>query len=111
MNDSVSETADREISTTPVFNAPRHVVWKAWTDPMPIARWWGSYGFTTTTREYAPGGAWLFTMHGPDGTDHRNDVLFAAVVAPEMIEYDHGSSPVFHVRSNSRRKANVKQDC
>jgi uncharacterized protein YndB with AHSA1/START domain len=98
MND-LSPTTDREISTTRTFDAPRELVWSVWTDPKHIEQWWGPNGFTTTTKEYdlRPGGVWLFTMHGPDGTDYRNDVTFTAVVEPELLQYDHGPSPIFSV--------------
>ena len=91
-------TADREIGTTRIFAAPRRLVWKAWSTPEHLGQWWGPNGFTTTTKvfELKPGGQWLFTMHGPDGTDYRNDIVFTAVVEPERLEYDHGPSPVFH---------------
>ena len=64
-------TTEREIASTRVFAAPRELVWKAWTDPKHIEQWWGPIGFTTTTKEFdlRPGGKWLHTMHGPDGTD------------------------------------------
>jgi uncharacterized protein YndB with AHSA1/START domain len=99
MNDAISPAADREIGTTRTFDAPRELVWEVWTDPDHITNWWGPYGFTTTTSEYdlRPGGKWLFTMRGPDGTDYRNDVTFTSVVEPELLEYDHGPSPVFSV--------------
>lgn len=97
-NGSVSETADREIAVTRILVAPRQLVWSVWTDPKHLEQWWGPNGFTTTTKTFdlKPGGQWLFTMHGPDGTDYRNDITFAVVVEPELIEYDHGPSPVFH---------------
>lgn len=59
----------------------------------------GPIGFTTTTKvfELRPGCQWLPTMHGPDGTDYRNDITFTAVVEPERIEYDHGPNPLFYV--------------
>jgi len=93
-----SATADREISSTRIFDAPRELVWRAWTEPKHIEKWWGPIGFTTTTKvfDFRPGGQWLHTMHGPDGTDYRNDITFTDVVEPERIEYDHGPSPVFH---------------
>src|SRR3982751_6799515 len=99
MNDANGGTSDREISTARVFDAPRELVWQVWTDPKHIEQWWGPNGFTTTTKEYdlRPGGVWLFTMHGPDGTDYRNDVSFTAVVAPELLEYKHGPSAIFNV--------------
>ena len=64
--------ADRTIVTTRVIDAPRALVFKAWTDPAHIAEWWGPDGFTTTIREMDVrlGGAWRFMMHGPDGVDY-----------------------------------------
>src|SRR5512134_1501914 len=92
-------TAEREISAMRTFDAPRHLVWDAWTNPDAITQWWGPVGFTTTTKlfEFRPGGQWLHTMHGPDGTDYRNDIVFTSIVDRERIEYDHGPSPLFHV--------------
>jgi uncharacterized protein YndB with AHSA1/START domain len=93
-----ASVTDREIATTRLLNAPRSLVWKVWTDPERIKQWWGPIGFTTTTKvfEFRPGGQWLFTMHGPDGTDYRNDVTYTTIDEPERIEYDHGPSPIFH---------------
>ena len=96
--DTALDTADREIAATRVFDAPRSLVWTVWTDPKHLAEWWGPNGFTTTTKVFdlRPGGEWLFTMHGPDGTDYRNDITFTVIIGPERLEYDHGPSPVFH---------------
>lgn len=96
-NASSSATSEREISTVRMFQAPRPLVWTAWTVPEHLAQWWGPNGFTTTTEEFdlRPGGKWLFTMHGPDGTDYRNEIGFITVVEPELLEYDHGPSPIF----------------
>jgi uncharacterized protein YndB with AHSA1/START domain len=98
MSNENTDTTEREIGSTRVFDAPRELVWKVWTDPEHIGRWWGPNGFTTTTKQFElkPGGLWLFTMHGPDGTDYRNEITFTAVAKPERLEYDHGPSPVFH---------------
>jgi uncharacterized protein YndB with AHSA1/START domain len=87
----------REIRTTRTFRAPRELVFKAWTDPKHISRWWGPVGFTTTTHrmELRPGGAWSHTMHGPDGTDYKNEVVFVEVREPDRIVFDHVSLPKF----------------
>jgi uncharacterized protein YndB with AHSA1/START domain len=81
--------ADREIVITRVFDAPRELIWNAWTDPKQIVRWWGPRGFTTTIHEMdvRPGGVWRHTMHGPDGTDYPNQNVFIEVVKPERIVY------------------------
>ena len=57
-----------------------------------MGKWWGPTGFTTTTHEMSvkPGGAWRFIMHGPDGTDYDNEILYHEVVKPERLVYDHG---------------------
>ena len=54
------DTSDREIIITRTFNAPRELVWQAWTDPKQIVKWWGPIGFTNTLFEMdvRPGGIW-----------------------------------------------------
>jgi len=86
-----ANTADREIVTTRVFDAPRELVWEAWTNPKHVANWWGPRGFTTTIEQMdvRPGGVWKHTMHGPDGTDYPNKSIFKEVVKPERIVYSH----------------------
>jgi uncharacterized protein YndB with AHSA1/START domain len=97
------EAAD-EILTSRRIAAPRAIVFKAWTSPEHVDAWWGPNGFRTTTTEMriAPGGVWNFTMHGPDGTDYPNQIVFTEVVDAERLVYDHGdgkpgSPPHFHV--------------
>ena len=74
------------------FDAPRDLVFEAWTDAKHLAQWWGPNGFTTTTSffEFRPGGVWRFVMHGPDGRDYQNRVTFDEIVRPERIVYRHG---------------------
>ncbi|MEA2415096.1 MAG: hypothetical protein QOI58_1753 [Thermoanaerobaculia bacterium] len=94
---SSSDTASREIATTRVFDAPRDLVFDAWTSPEHIGQWWGPNGFTTTTHsmDVRPGGEWIFVMHGPDGTDYKNHIVYREVVRPERLVYDHVSGPLF----------------
>jgi uncharacterized protein YndB with AHSA1/START domain len=84
-------TADREMIVTRVLDAPRELVFDAWTKPHHVARWWGPNGFTTTIHEMdvRPGGEWRLVMHGPDGTDYRNHFVFIDVVRPERIVFKH----------------------
>ena len=86
------DASDREIVITRVFDAPREIVWSAWTDPKQVVQWWGPRGFTTTIHEMdvRPGGVWRLTMHGPDGTDYPNKSVFIEVVKPERIVFSHG---------------------
>lgn len=85
-------TADREIVIARVFDAPRELVWEAWTNPRHVAQWWGPRGFTTTIEEMdvRPGGVWKHVMHGPDGTDYPNRSVFTEVLKPERIVFSHG---------------------
>jgi len=90
---------DREIVTTRVFDAPRERVFRAWTDPDHLAKWWGPKGFTNTFQEFdmRQGGNWRFVMHGPDGVDYKNKSVFVEVVKPERIVFQHVSGPRFQV--------------
>jgi uncharacterized protein YndB with AHSA1/START domain len=74
------------------FDAPRELVFSAWTDVKHLAQWWGPNGFTTTTSsfEFRPGGVWRFVMHGPDGRDYQNRITFDEIVPPQRIVYRHG---------------------
>ena len=87
----MENTADREIIQTRLLNAPRSLVWQAWTDPKHLIHWWGPDGFTNTFHEISvkPGGIWRFMMHGPDGVDYPNRIEFLEVVEPEKITYRH----------------------
>jgi uncharacterized protein YndB with AHSA1/START domain len=83
---------DREIVATRIFNVPRELIFKVWTDPQHIAQWWGPRGFVTTTfkMDVKPGGVWRFVMHGPDGRDYENKITYLEVVEPERLVYKHG---------------------
>jgi len=91
-NSAPADTADREIVITRVFDAPRELVWQAWTDPRHVVHWWGPTGFTTTIEkmDVRPGGVWKHVMHGPDGTNYPNSSVFKEVVKPERIVFSHG---------------------
>jgi uncharacterized protein YndB with AHSA1/START domain len=86
------EQDPRSIIAVREFDAPRELVFEAWTDPQHLAQWWGPNGFTTTTSRFdmRPGGVWRFVMHGPDGRDYQNRITFEEVVPPERIVYRHG---------------------
>jgi uncharacterized protein YndB with AHSA1/START domain len=82
---------DREIVIERIVDAPRELVWRAWTEADQIAQWWGPNGFTTTIHEMHVriGGVWRFIMHGPDGTDYPNRIVYREIVKPERLVYDH----------------------
>jgi uncharacterized protein YndB with AHSA1/START domain len=97
--DELVANADREIIATRVFDAPRELVFQMWTDPEHVAQWWGPRGFTNTIYEMdvRPGGVWRFVMHGPDGVDYQNKVVYIEIVKPERLVYSHVSGPQFHM--------------
>ena len=85
-----------ELVLTRAFNAPRELVFEAWTDPKHLAHWWGPRGFTTRILEMdvRPGGAWRYVMRGPDGNDYPFDGVYVEVIEPERLVFDgsiHGS--------------------
>jgi uncharacterized protein YndB with AHSA1/START domain len=90
------ESDSRSIIGVREFDAPRDLVFSAWTDPRHLAQWWGPNGFTTTTHSFdlRPGGVWRFVMHGPDGRDYQNRITFEEVMPPERIVYRHGGDDV-----------------
>ena len=89
---STVSTSEREIVLSRVFDAPRELVWRAFTDPARLANWWGPVGFTTRTHrmDVKPGGAWRFVMVGPDGREYQNLITYLEVKEPERLHYKHG---------------------
>ncbi|MEV8596180.1 SRPBCC family protein [Streptomyces sp. NPDC052013] len=85
-------TADREIVISRVIDAPRELVFEAFTEVRHLSRWWGPEGFTTTTRsfEFREGGEWDFVLHGPDGTDYSEWIRWLHIAPPERIALLHG---------------------
>ncbi len=97
LTDYLAETSNwaaRSIVVTRVFDAPRNLVFDAWTDSRHVGNWYGPRGFTLTTYEMdvRPGGVWRFTMHGPDGVDYPNKITYIEIVKPERLVYDHGGA-------------------
>ncbi|HWF45169.1 MAG TPA: SRPBCC domain-containing protein [Candidatus Kapabacteria bacterium] len=94
-----SSSIDRTMAATRILNAPRELVWKILTDPDHIEHWWGPNGFSLTTHEHElrKGGEWNFTMHGPDGTNFRNEMVFEELVPMERIVLTHGPTPKFQM--------------
>ena len=98
---SIATKTGREVVISRVLDAPRELVFEAWTDPRHVGQWWGPHGFTNTIHEMdvRPGGVWRFIMHSPDGVDYVNKVVFIEIVKPERLVYHHGDEGVvgFHV--------------
>lgn len=77
------------VTMTRVFDAPRELVYKAWTDPGHLAQWWGPHGFTNPVCEVdlRPGGTWRIDMRGPDGTIYPSTGRYLEIVELERIVY------------------------
>jgi uncharacterized protein YndB with AHSA1/START domain len=86
---STSTTAGRELVVTRVIDAPRRLVFKTWTQPEHIARWWGPQGYTTIHCEMdiRVGGAYRFGMRSPQGTEHWKRGVYREIVEPERIVF------------------------
>ncbi len=68
------------------FDAPRALVWRAWTDPQMLNAWWGPETLTTTAvLDFRPAGELAMTMHAPDGTDYPITGEFGDIVENELL--------------------------
>jgi uncharacterized protein YndB with AHSA1/START domain len=95
LQETSSPVAERELRASRLFKAPRPLVYKMWTEPEHIAKWWGPRGFTTTIQamDVRPGGEWRFILHGPDGTDYPNHTVYEELAPPERLVLRHVSWP------------------
>ncbi len=79
-----------EITITRVFDAPRELVWRAWTEPEQLARWWGPRGWTvpleTITMDVRPGGTFRLTnVNDEDGREVPQEGVYREVAEPERL--------------------------
>ena len=83
----------QELRLTPVFNAPRASVWQAWTDPKPLAQWWGPHHFTNPLCEVdvRAGGIIRIDMRGPNGVTYPMSGVYLEVVEPERLVFTSGA--------------------
>ncbi len=86
-----SVLSERTIVIERAFDAPRDLVWKMWTDPDEVARWWGPECFTTPREtiefDLRPGGVRRLTMVGPDGEEYPSDGRFGLVEPPTRLSF------------------------
>jgi uncharacterized protein YndB with AHSA1/START domain len=84
-----TEARERELVITRIFDAPRNVVFQAWTEPGRAARWWGPQGFVTTycDMDVRPGGAFRVCMCSPEGVEHWKQGVYREVVEPERLGF------------------------
>jgi uncharacterized protein YndB with AHSA1/START domain len=88
-NSTAANSVDLELVITRIFDAPRGLVWKAWSEPERMAKWAGPRGFTMTSCEMGtrPGGSFSMSMRSPEGTDHRVRGVYHEIVEGERLVY------------------------
>jgi uncharacterized protein YndB with AHSA1/START domain len=90
-SDAIATSSERELVITRVLDAPRELVFKAWTEAEQVARWWGPKGFETTFCEMdiRPGGAYRVGMRSPQGTHHVRRGVYREIIEPERIAFTY----------------------
>jgi len=86
-NSPATTSTERELVIERVFDAPRELVWKAWTEPEHFERWWGPKGFTTPfcKIDLRVGGTFLYCMRSPEGKDYWGTGVYREIVPRERI--------------------------
>jgi uncharacterized protein YndB with AHSA1/START domain len=86
-NTTAANAADQEFVITRVFDAPRELVWKAWTDPERMKHWWGPKGFKAiaSKMDLRPGGTYHYGLRAPDGSTMWGKFVYREIVRPERI--------------------------
>jgi len=84
---AATKPAERDLIITRVFDAPRELVWKVWTEPAHLMRWWGPKGFTTPVCkiDFRVGGEYLNCMRSPEGQDFWSKGVFREIVPHERL--------------------------
>jgi len=85
------QTDERTIVITRVLDAPRELVFEAWTRPEHLARWFGPHGFSAPdiVADVRKGGAWRACIRSPEGTDYWMHGVYREVVPPERLVFTH----------------------
>lgn len=86
---SDADIAPRTLVLSRVFDAPRAVLFQAWTTPAQVAAWWGPLGYVTThcDMDIRPGGSFRVCMRSPEGVDHWKLGVYREIVAPERLVF------------------------
>jgi uncharacterized protein YndB with AHSA1/START domain len=81
--------SNQDFVITRIFDAPRDLVWKAFTDPQHMKQWWGPKGFTViqSKMDLRPGGSYLYGMKAPDGSAMWGKFVYREVVPPERMVF------------------------
>jgi uncharacterized protein YndB with AHSA1/START domain len=100
---AATNAGERELVITRIFDAPRELVFKAWTKPERVKRWWGPNGWTLPVCkiDLRPGGVWRYCMRSPEGQDSRGKAVYHEIVELERNGYtdtfaDEEGNPIRH---------------
>ena len=87
----ITEPNKCDLVITRVFDAPIEQVWKAWTDPKHVMRWWGTEGFTSPLAklDFREGGTSLVCMSSPEYGDQYSTWQYRKIAPMQRIEYIH----------------------
>lgn len=90
-NRTAVKSSEPALTITRIFDAPRGLVFKAWTEREHLMRWWGPRGFTVTFCEMdlRPGGPWRISMRSPEGREDRQRGIFREIVRPERLVFTY----------------------
>ncbi|MBX3061957.1 MAG: SRPBCC family protein [Anaerolineae bacterium] len=88
-NKTIVSTAGKQLNMERIFNAPRQLVFEAWSKPEYLARWWGPQGWTlpVCNVDFRVGGSWHYCIRGPEGEESWGKALYHEIVVPERIVY------------------------
>ncbi|HLI79765.1 MAG TPA: SRPBCC domain-containing protein [Candidatus Binataceae bacterium] len=83
--------SSRELVITRVFDAPRALVFKVWTQPEHLSQWWGPHGFTVLQCEmdFRVGGGWYIRMRSAEGREDRQRGVIREIVAPQLLVFTY----------------------
>jgi uncharacterized protein YndB with AHSA1/START domain len=88
-NNITTNVDENELVITRIFDAPRELVFKVWTESEHLKHWWGPKGFTlgVSKLDFRPGGVFHYSMHSPDGHEMWGKFVYREIVAPEKIVF------------------------
>jgi uncharacterized protein YndB with AHSA1/START domain len=90
----------REIAISRIYDAPRQLVWEAWTEPEQLSRWWGPPGWSTPvssiTMDVRPGGAFRIVSVSEDGAEMPIEGVYREVVEPERLVLEEPAEDAWH---------------
>jgi uncharacterized protein YndB with AHSA1/START domain len=86
-SNATANTATPDLVITRFFDAPRELVWKAWTEPEHLMRWWGPKDFTSPVCkiDLRVGGKYLYCMRSPEGQEFWSTGVYREIVPPERL--------------------------